>query len=97
MAKSEAQNEPSTSKESEQVRETGEDYLAWFMNRSHVEPLDKMDELDDYMEKERSFLETQFMNYSLLVIIYESVFMCHYLRVIFMSHFNASFLMSHDL
>ena len=61
LAKSEAQNEPSTSRESEQVRETGEtgeDYLAWFMNRSHVEPLDKMDELDDFMEKERSFLES---------------------------------------
>ena len=88
MAKSEDQNEPSTSKESEQVRETGEDYLAWFMNRSHVEPLDKMDELDDYMEKERSFLETYFMNYSLFVIIYESVFMCHYLRVIFYASFQ---------
>ena len=61
MAKSEAQNEPGTSRESEQARETGEtgeDYLAWFMNRSHVEPLDKMDELDDFMEKERSFLES---------------------------------------
>ena len=57
-----AENEPGGSRESEQVRETveetGEDYLAWFMNRSHVEPLDKMDELDDFMEKERSFLES---------------------------------------
>ena len=72
LAKAEAQNEPSTSRESEQVRETGEDYLAWFMNRSHVEPIDKIDELDDYLEKERSFLESLYMRHHLWIIIYES-------------------------
>ena len=69
MARAEAQNEPSTSRESEQVRETVEesyeDYLAWYMNRSHVDPIDKMDELDDYLEKERSFLESLFMSHHL--------------------------------
>ena len=52
------ENQPGTSRESEQVRETVEDYLAWFMNRSHVEPIDKLDELDDFMEKERSLLKS---------------------------------------
>ena len=85
--------EPGTSRENEQVGETVEDYLAWFMNRSHIEPLDKMDELDDFMEKERSFLESWFMNHSLLVIIYESLFTSHTLWVIS----NASFFMSHYL
>ena len=69
MAKIEAENEPGPSRESEQVRETVEesyeDYLAWYMNRSHVDPIDKMDELDDYLEKERSFLESLFMNHYL--------------------------------
>ena len=65
LAKIQSENEPSGSRESEQVRETGEDYLAWFMNRSHIEPLDKMDELDDYMEKERSYLESVFMSHYL--------------------------------
>ena len=72
MAKIEAENEPGSSRGSEQVRETGEDYLAWFMNRSHIEPMDKMDELDDYMEKERSYLKSLYMSHYLRVIIYES-------------------------
>ena len=60
-----AQTEPGGSRENEQVRETVEDYLTWFMNRSHVEPIDKMDELDDFLEKERSFLEPFFMSHYL--------------------------------
>ena len=54
MAKTDAENVASVSRESEQVRETGEDYLAWFWNRSHVDPMDKMDELEDSIAKESS-------------------------------------------
>ena len=48
------ENEPGGSRESEQVRETGEDYLAWFMNRTSYDVMDKMDDLDDSIEKDRS-------------------------------------------
>ena len=46
-----AQIEPSTSRESEQVRETGEDYLEWYMNQTAYDVVDQMDELDDSIEK----------------------------------------------
>ena len=49
-----AENEPGGSRESEQVRESGEDYLAWFMNRTSYDVMDKMDDLDDSIEKDRS-------------------------------------------
>ena len=41
-------------RESEQVRETGEDYLAWYINQTSYEIMDKMDELDESLEKDRS-------------------------------------------
>ena len=49
-----AKNPPSGSRESEQVRETGEDYLAWYMNQTRYDIMDKMDELDDSIEKDCS-------------------------------------------
>ena len=54
IAKTGAQNEPTVSRESEQVRETGEDYLAWYMNRTSYDVMDKMDDLDDSIEKDCS-------------------------------------------
>ena len=49
-----AEQGPGTSRESEQVRETGEDYLAWYINQTSYEIMDKMDELDESLEKDRS-------------------------------------------
>ena len=49
-----ALNDAGTSRESEQVRETGEDYLAWYMNQTSYDVMDKMDELDNSIEKECS-------------------------------------------
>ena len=41
-------------RESEQVRETAEEYLDWYMNRNQFEISDKMVELEDSIEKDRS-------------------------------------------
>ena len=49
-----AEQGPGTSRESEQVRETGEDYLEWYMNQTSYDVIDKMDELDDSIQKDCS-------------------------------------------
>ena len=49
------QDQASQARESEQVHETVDDYLNWFMNRSFYDPVEKMDELDESIEKERSW------------------------------------------
>ena len=54
LAKTEVQYEQGGSRESEKVRETVEDYLDWHMNRAHYEITDKMDELEDSLEKDCS-------------------------------------------
>ena len=48
------QDQASSAIESEQVHETVDDYLHWFMNRSFYDPADKMDELDESIEKDCS-------------------------------------------
>ena len=53
-AKTEDENEPGGSRESEQVRETPEEFLDWYMNRSRFEISDKMVELEDSIEKDCS-------------------------------------------
>ena len=49
------QDQASSVKESEQVHETVDDYLHWFFNRSFYDPADKMDELDESIEKDCSW------------------------------------------
>ena len=55
IAKNKAKNAPGGSKESEQVRETAEDYLNWYMNRTQFDILDKMDELEDEIDQDCSW------------------------------------------
>ena len=52
--KTEVEIQPGGSREIVQVRETGEDYLAWYMNRTSYDVMDKMDDLDDSIEKDCS-------------------------------------------
>ena len=49
------QDQASSAIESEQVHETVDDYLHWFFNRSFYDPADKMDELDESIEKDCSW------------------------------------------
>ena len=44
-ARTEGENEPGGSRENEQVRETHEEFLEWYMNRSQFEISEKMVEL----------------------------------------------------
>ena len=53
-AKIEDKNEPGGSRESEQVRETPEEFLDWYMNRTQFDISDKMVELEDSIEKDCS-------------------------------------------
>ena len=53
-AKNEDENVPGGTRESEQVRETPEEYLDWYMNRTQFEISDKMVRLEDSIEKDCS-------------------------------------------
>ena len=54
MAKKEGQNDQSVSRESEQVRETVEEYLDWYMNMNQYDVHDKMEDLDKSIEQDCS-------------------------------------------
>ena len=84
--KTEAEIGPGGSSESEQVRETGEDYLAWFMNRTSYDVMDKMDDLDDTIEKGCSWKVLWFG--ILWFMVYESYseFLFYIQKSLFMSH-----------
>ena len=45
---------PGGTRESEQVRETAEDYLDWYMNRTQYDILDQMEELEESIEQDCS-------------------------------------------
>ena len=47
---------PGGTRESEQVRETAEDYLNWYMNRTQYDIMDKMEELEESIEQDCSWL-----------------------------------------
>ena len=66
IAKNAALNVQSGDRESEQVRETAEEYLEWYMNRTQFEISDKMVELEDSIEKDCS-----------CIIMYQSLSMSH--------------------
>lgn len=53
-AQNDAKNVPGGTRESEQVRETAEDYLNWYMNRTQYDVLDKMEELEESIEQDCS-------------------------------------------
>ena len=54
IVKNAALNEQSNNRESEQVRETAEEYLDWYMNRTQFEISDRMVEFEDSIEKDCS-------------------------------------------
>ena len=45
---------PGGTRESEQVRETAEDYLNWYMNRTQFDIMDEIEEFEDSIEQECS-------------------------------------------
>ena len=54
LAKKDAENDSNVSRESEQVRETPEEYLDWYMNRNTYDILDKMPEMEESIEQDCS-------------------------------------------